>query len=82
MRQFAEINGNWVNADNVCGYCFYHKGMLTDALINTHGCLTKADGKQCGRMLQFEIRPNDRKQRMPTGDDYRQMLKRKKKRKK
>lgn len=80
MRQFAEINGNWVNADNVCGYCFYHKGMLTDALINTHGCLTKADGARCGRMLPFEIRPNDRK-RMPTGDDYRRMLKRKKRKK-
>jgi hypothetical protein len=81
MRQFAEINGNWTNADNVCAYCFYHKGMLTEGLIHTHGCLTKNNGERCARMLPFEIRPTTQREKKPTGDEYRRSLKKRKKRK-
>jgi hypothetical protein len=55
--------------------------MLTEGLIHTHGCLTKNNGERCARMLPFEIRPTTQREKKPTGDEYRQSLKKRKKRK-
>lgn len=72
-RYFYDISGNPVKADNVCGYCRRYKGVMTKASCQTHGCLTRLDGKKCDKYIHIDYedeRPSYTPI-APTGAEYR-----------
>lgn len=75
MRLFYTIDGNPAKPDNIIGYCKHHHGVITHSIE----CHKKCRAKECHHFIEFEYENifENHSKHHPTGDAYREGLKRK-----
>ena len=77
---YTTIDGKQCKPENIYGYCKAHQGVLTYPLVQLHRCKCRKDGKPCMHLISFERRDN-RYESALKGDEFRESLGRKGKRK-
>lgn len=77
---YTTIDGKQCKPENIYGYCKAHQGVLTYPLVQLHRCKCRKDGKPCMHLISFE-RKDNRYESALTGDEFRESLGRKGKRK-
>ena len=77
---YTTIDGKQCKPENIYGYCKAHQGVLTYPLVQLHRCKCRKDGKPCMHLISFE-RKDNRYESALKGDEFRESLGRKGKRK-
>ena len=77
---YATIDGKRCKPENIYGYCKAHQGVLTYPLVQLHRCKCRKDGQPCMHLIKFD-RNDNRYESALKGDEFRESLGRKGKRK-
>ena len=77
---YATIDGKRCKPENIYGYCKAHQGVLTYPLVQLHRCKCRKDGQPCMHLIRFD-RDDNRYESALKGDEFRESLGRKGKRK-